>query len=78
MNIGMLWFDNSKTPIEAKVEKATRYYLGKYARAANTCYVHPTMIPEGSVVSVPGVDVIVSRSVLPNHFWIGVDSLKGG
>jgi hypothetical protein len=80
MKVGMLWFDNDpKTPIEKKIEKAVQYYKDKYARDANTCYVNPSMIPEGqeSIISIPGVDVIATRSVLPNNFWIGIDNQKG-
>lgn len=83
MSIGMLWFDNdSKTSLEAKIKRAVDYYRTKYNRTPTTCFVHPTMLmsePHASSftdqdlsVRIGGVEVRGNRSVLPNHFWIGV------
>ena len=70
MNIGMLWFDNdSKTTLEAKVGRAVSYYQGKYGKAPTLCFVNPKMDAPGTVA---GLEVRTTRSVMPNHFWIGV------
>lgn len=79
MNIGMLWFDNDpKAEISTKIERAARYYREKYGRQPNICFVHPSMLQEGYLTR-PGekernpIEVRASKSVLPNHFWIGVN-----
>lgn len=80
MNIGMLWFDNDpKAGVEVKIERAAAYYQGKYGRQPNLCYVHPSMLPgeSGEAQARPlragRVEVRPSPTVLPNHFWIGVN-----
>jgi hypothetical protein len=72
MIIGMLWFDNDpKAGIEAKVERAAAYYQKKYGKKPDLCFVHPSMLGETKPKSV-GVEVRSSGSILPHHFWIGV------
>ena len=87
MNIGMLWFDNDqKKELAIKVERAAQYYRNKYGKVPTLCYVHPSMLPElqetddegdnpegeaGLVAA--GVEVRTNQSVLPNHFWIGLN-----
>jgi len=44
MNIGMLWFDNSKTDLFTKIERAAGYYHNKYGRRPNLCFVHPSTL----------------------------------
>jgi hypothetical protein len=80
MKIGMLWFDNDpKSEISAKVGRAADYYRTKYGASPNVCFVHPSMLvtanppEEGKVVRAGSVELRASRSVLPNHFWIGVN-----
>ena len=92
MNIGMLWFDNDpKAELTTKVERAAVYYLNKYGKSPNLCFVHPTMLRSVPVESENGtssdsgrqspaegvkkgaIELRTSRSVLPNHFWIGVN-----
>ncbi len=84
MNVGMLWFDNDpKTELALKIERAVGYYRQKYGRSPTLCFVHPSMIaktaapaPEAEVeapLKAAGVEVRSSRSVLPNHFWLGVN-----
>ena len=80
MNIGMLWFDNDpKTGLDAKIERAASYYRNKYGKRPNVCFIHPTM---ASIEASEGTDSVIrkgelivrtSPSVLPNHFWIGVN-----
>jgi len=80
MNIGMLWYDNDpKSAIGAKIEKAAAYYRTKYGKDPNVCFIHPSMIPKDTT---PGpesarnsskIEVRTSSSVLPNHFWMGIN-----
>jgi hypothetical protein len=80
MNIGMLWFDNDpKTEINSKIERAALYYRDKYGKQPNLCFVHPTMVgfeasdvPDSASKS-GDISVRTSASVLPNHFWIGIN-----
>lgn len=86
MNVGMLWFDNDpKAELNTKVERAVAYYRTKYGKAPTICFVHPSMIKENGAKPQPdevsqaivlrsvGVIIRSNRSVLPNHFWIGVN-----
>lgn len=85
MNIGMLWFDNdTKIDLNTKVSRAARYYRDKYGRKPNLCYVHPSMVAqnlagndEGTALRSGDIEIRLTRSVLPNHLWIGVNSLNG-
>jgi hypothetical protein len=85
MNVGMLWFDNDpKVGLDTKLERAADYYRKKYGRVPTLCFVHPRMLNNqasgqpveqtgnGHYVS-RGIEVRPNRSVLPNHFWIGVN-----
>ncbi|MBN1535697.1 MAG: hypothetical protein JW908_03110 [Anaerolineales bacterium] len=80
MNIGMLWFDNDpKAEMTKKIERAASYYRQKYGKAPNVCFIHPSMLKIENIESPPkivkagGIEVRTSGSVLPNHFWIGVN-----
>jgi hypothetical protein len=90
MNIGMLWFDNDpKSEFNTKVQRAATYYHDKYGRTPNLCFVHPSMLgndnitddePQtGEILTSNSGDLLVktSTSVLPNHFWIGVNGKNG-
>lgn len=69
MKIGMLWFDNNpKTSTDEKVKKASDYYAKKYGAAPNVCWVSP-----GVTVTVENIKVVESKTILPAHFWIGVE-----
>jgi len=86
MNIGMLWFDNdSKSDLAAKIERAAIYYQKKYGKPPNLCFVHPSMAPvqpksaqagskETPAIKAGSVEVRTTRSVLPNHLWIGINA----
>jgi hypothetical protein len=83
MNIGMLWFDNDpKAELTLKVERAAAYYRNKYGRQPTLCFVHPSMIGstpvengEQTSLKTGNIEVRSTRSVLPNHFWIGVNGI---
>ncbi len=82
MNIGMLWFDNDpKAAINVKIERAVTFYRTKYGKTPNLCFVHPSMLHSEAdkparLSSQNGgvVELRTSRTVLPNHFWIGVNN----
>jgi hypothetical protein len=74
MNIGMLWFDNDiKADLPTKIQRAADYYKNKYGRTPNLCFVHPSMVvsPEKQTGEV---ELRTSRSVLPNHLWLGIST----
>jgi hypothetical protein len=70
---GMLWFDdNNQRDVSEKIKRAAEHYKAKYGISPDTCYVHPlTLFAMKS--SAAGIDVRASNSMLPNHFWLGVD-----
>ena len=50
MNIGMLWFDNDpKAEIAIKIDRAATYYHTKYGIVPNLCFIHPSMVNNGSL-----------------------------
>jgi hypothetical protein len=71
MKIGMLWFDNDQTKsVDQKILGAIKYYQDKYGKTPTLCYVNPIqLIPD----IVYPIKTISSRSVMVNHFWIGVE-----
>lgn len=72
MDIGMLWYDDTKLrPLDEKVRRAVEYYIAKYGTAPNTCYVHPSLVADDGC-KMHGVSVVGSKTVIKNHFWLGV------
>ena len=85
MKIGMLWFDDDpKRPLEEKIERAALRYKEKYGVTPNLCYANPRTVGENHSTltiklsdgklskSAPQVTLKQARSILPNHFWLGV------
>jgi hypothetical protein len=79
MKIGLLWFDDdSGRDLTAKVARAAAHYQTKYGRAPQLCYVNPDTLTHerngsrGNGDVVAGVQVLSSKTVLPNHFWLGL------
>ncbi len=74
MNIGMLWFDNdNKADLVTKIQRAANYYHTKYGKAPNLCMLNPKTLGDLAWKG-KGIELKVTRSVLPNHFWLGVNS----
>lgn len=74
MDIGMLWFDNdTRAGLAARVERAVEYYRNKYRQVPNVCFVHPSMLLAEESLKVQGIEIRTSNSLLPNHFWVGVE-----
>ena len=81
MNIGMLWFDNdTKSDLLTKVSRAASYYQNKYGKQPNICFVHPSMAQtksEDQAIKTGKIEIRLTKSVRPHHFWIGIQSLNG-
>lgn len=82
MDIGMLWFDNDKgADLNIKVARATQYYQKKYGQMPNLCFVNPCMVGHNGngnskvnpLKTGDGVEIRESVTLLPNHFWIGIN-----
>mgnify|MGYP000163472015 CR=1 FL=1 len=76
MKVGLLWFDNdSRRAIEDKVQRAAAHYQRKYGHAPTVCFVHPSMLngnDQHGELRADGVAIRPGRTVLPDHFWLGV------
>ena len=73
MQVGLLWFDKDpRIPFVQKVLEAAERYHEKFGAEANTCYVHPSLLPAG--VTVPGFELRTRATILPHHFWVGFDA----
>jgi hypothetical protein len=71
---GLLWFDDHPTrPVADKIERAVQRYTQKYGHAPDVCYIHPG---EGEADPAGSVKVLPAKSVLPYHFWIGVENKR--
>jgi hypothetical protein len=73
MRVGMLWLDDDpRAAIEERVDRAVAYYRGKYGRRPNLCIVHPSTLGEEVYRGSADVALETSKSVLPDHLWLGV------
>jgi hypothetical protein len=76
MRTGLLWFDDDpRKQLEEKVLRAAMHYERKYGLPPNLCFVHPSVFNGNgnrSVKRAGGVEIRPGRSVLPDHFWLGV------
>lgn len=73
MNVGMLWLDTDrKRSLDEKVLRAAEYYQEKYGRFPELCLVNSKLIDKAKKVG--RVKVEAARTVLPDHFWLGMAS----
>ena len=72
MKTGMLWFDDSARSLKDRVKEAAAYYHEKYGQAPTLCFVNPTMLSE-KVKASNGIELKESQTVMPGHFWLGVE-----
>jgi hypothetical protein len=72
MEVGMLWFDDSKASLSDKVKQAVDYYRQKYGHGPTHCLVNPKTLGDGKG-QISGVVVREAHNVMPNHYWIGTD-----
>ena len=74
---GMLWYDDDpKRGAADKVARAAQRYEQKYGHSPDVCYVHPRQMEERTL-SVGTVKVLPAQTVLPYHFWLGVEVHSG-
>jgi hypothetical protein len=72
MKEGLLWFDDHPgRDLIDKVGRAAERYRLKFGRSPNVCYVNPTMV-NSEEAKAGSLLVLAARTVLPNHFWVGV------
>jgi hypothetical protein len=71
MNVGMLWYDNSKDDLAEKIKRAAQHYRDKYGAPADLVFVNPKML--NGPVEATGIEVRTSTTILPNHLWMGRD-----
>ena len=73
MDIGMLWYDDTKRDLDAKVARAVEHYKTKYGATPTVCFVNPSLLAaKDSPEMAAGLSLRPARTVLPHHFWIGV------
>ena len=73
MKVGMLWLDDDKqVSLEDKVLRAADYYRDKYGQAPDLCLVNKAALAHERRVGQIRVQPV--KNVLPNHFWLGVQS----
>jgi hypothetical protein len=81
--------NDPKASLDVKVERAAAYYQHKYGKTPTLCFVHPSMLSTGREAlpneraeeaasqkesyMAGNIEVRKNRSVLPNHFWLGVN-----
>lgn len=71
METGLLWFDDEKLALKAKIERAAQRYYQKFGVRPNACLVNPAAL-EGKETKVNGIRIIAARDILPHHFLLGV------
>jgi hypothetical protein len=73
MHTGMLWFDNSQTALNVKIQKVVDYYKKKYGRSPDLCLVHPSMLNANQrQFEIDKLTVRTYRPALPGHIWVGI------
>ncbi|HZU06137.1 MAG TPA: hypothetical protein VFB73_09185 [Chloroflexota bacterium] len=72
MREGLLWYDaDRRRPTLQKIDDAARRYRERFGRAPNCCHVHPS-----EWVAHPVLEVVADATILPHHFWVGVDESR--
>ena len=76
MKVGLLWFDDDpRKQLEEKVLRAATHYERKYGQPPNLCFVHPSTFNgrgKKDRLRANGVEIRSGRSILPDHFWLGI------
>lgn len=55
MKQGILWFDDSNTNLAEKIDHAVEYVRKKYRKVPRFCYVHPSMLENGTGLGRDGL-----------------------
>ena len=70
MSTGFLWFcDDPKQTFAEKVGRAAERFRVKYGTTPNLVYCHPAT---GQGQRLDFIETKESRSIQPNHFWLGI------
>lgn len=79
MRVGMMWYDDDrKQELGDKMGRAANHYQSKYGRVPNLCFANPKTLGKNPPKEIRGMELRISGSVLPHHYWLGVnDRLKG-
>lgn len=72
MIVGIFLYDDSERSNADKVNEAARRYVAQFGRWPNVCYVHESDVPTGETQGETQIAVVVTDTLLPNHFWVGV------
>jgi hypothetical protein len=74
VRVGMMWLDGDhRIDLCTRIERAAMYYRDKYGEHPNLCVIHPSTAGASLPDLMTGIDVRTSFSVLPDHFWLGID-----
>lgn len=76
MMVSMLWFDTSNGDLVRKIETALRYYYKKFGRFPEMVVISEKDaqgIDLSETSKMTSVLVKASKTVQPNHLWIGVE-----
>jgi hypothetical protein len=73
LEVGLLWYDDSKADFATKVHEAAQRYEEKFGDKPNCCHVNPQGLP-GDAPRANGVRLVTNPAILPNHFWVGIGS----
>lgn len=65
--LGLLWYDNSKAPLAAKLAPAIARHRERLGTRPTVCFVN-TAQANGELVN--GLRIEPRGNVLPNHFWL--------
>lgn len=75
MKSGMLWMDaDTRRTLEEKIQRAAEYYKAKYGDEPDLCFVNPATLPDEEA-KIGQLTVQRRRTVLPDHFWMGVSTM---
>lgn len=72
MQSGLLIFDNSKSPLAAKITAAAARYQQKFGTPPNAAYVNPNDFT-GAINLPTALAVQPKTTILQNHIWLGVN-----
>ena len=74
MKEGLLWFDNDpQRKLADKISRAATRYQVKFGRKPTLCYLNASNV-EGKTDEINGIRIKLVDDILPNHFWIGVET----
>ena len=74
MHTAMLWFDNSQTALNVKIQKAVEYYQKKYGHTPDLVLVHPSMLDANQrQLQINKLTVRPYRPVLLGPICVGIE-----